>query len=118
MDDGEVSLERRVEVAEEAHLTHARTAVQNDQRRIGDVLSADHHPLIDPAETYVLGLRDAVREDVAIWPRVWICPRRGMCIASVLASPHLRKNGWGAAGSGDGPGAAFRISGTPRGGLT
>jgi hypothetical protein len=77
MDDGEVSLERRVEVAEEAHLTHARTAVQNDQRRIGDVLSADHHPLIDSAETYVLGLRDAVREDVAI------CPAEGFGVAKM-----------------------------------
>jgi hypothetical protein len=42
--------------------------MQNDQRRIGDVLAADHHPLIDPAQTYVLDLRDAVQEHVAVWP--------------------------------------------------
>ena len=44
MHDREMSLERRVEVAEEAHLAHARTTVQHDQRGIGDVLAADHHP--------------------------------------------------------------------------
>ena len=76
MDDGEVPLERGIEMAEEAHLTDARTTVQNDQGGIGDVLSADHHPLIDPAQTDVLDLRDAVREDIAIWPSERRTPAR------------------------------------------
>ena len=50
----------------------SRTAMQNDQGRIGDVLPADHHPLIDPAKANVLGLRDAVDEDVAVWTPEWL----------------------------------------------
>jgi hypothetical protein len=59
VDQGEVSLERRVEVAKEAGLAESRPAVQQDEWRVHDVLTADQHPLVDPTETVVPGFGNA-----------------------------------------------------------
>jgi hypothetical protein len=50
VDDGEDPFERRIKETEEARLAPARPAVQEDQRRVGDALSSDENPLVDPAE--------------------------------------------------------------------
>jgi hypothetical protein len=70
-DDGEVSLGRGVVAAEEAHFTHARTAVEDDQRRIADIFPADQHPLINPAEARIPGLRNTVVDEGALMARLY-----------------------------------------------
>ena len=47
VDDSEPILQFGVEVPEEARLAEARSAVQVDQRRVGQVAAADQHPPTD-----------------------------------------------------------------------
>ncbi len=69
VDDGEALFERRVEVTKQTHLAEARPAMQKDQRRIGEALAADHHPLIDTAEPEIGDLRDAAGNGLAPRPK-------------------------------------------------
>jgi len=65
VDDGEVLLQVGIEVTQQPRLGEARPSVQMDQRWIGEVLAADHHPLIAATQPVVAGLGDAVRQDLA-----------------------------------------------------
>jgi hypothetical protein len=42
--------------------------MQKDQGRVCDALAADHDPLINPAPTEIVDLRDAVRQDLDLGP--------------------------------------------------
>jgi hypothetical protein len=66
IDDGEALLQRRIEVTEEKHLRESWPAMQKDQRWIGQALAADHHPLIDPAQTKIADFRDAPRKHLTV----------------------------------------------------
>src|SRR6478672_1214807 len=52
--------------------------MQKDQDGIGDVLAADHHPLLDAAKTEISRFRDAAGEHAAIGGF------EGWCLARVL----------------------------------
>jgi hypothetical protein len=51
----------------------ARPAIQQDQERIGSVLSPDHHPLIAPAQVQIADLADASKQD-----STRVCPNGGV----------------------------------------
>jgi hypothetical protein len=86
VDDREDPLERRVEVAEERRLAQPRPPVQEDQRRVGDALATDHHPLIEPAEPAIRDLGDAAGHELTVWPAE---RRRPSQVPHALASVSL-----------------------------
>ena len=53
-------------MAEQTHLRESWSAVQENQNWIRDGLTADHHPLIEPAKTKVIDLRNAAWHGVAV----------------------------------------------------
>jgi hypothetical protein len=66
VNDREGRFQRRVEVPEERRFGHPWPAVEDDQGRVGDVLAANHHPLIDSAQSHQGGLGDAARKPPAV----------------------------------------------------
>ena len=48
-------------------LGEARPSVQQEQRRIGEALAPDQHPLIDPAKAEIVDLRDTAANHPAVW---------------------------------------------------
>jgi hypothetical protein len=52
----------------------ARPAMQQDEKRIGGVLSPDHHPLIDPAQMQIADLGDASKQDLRVCPNGGVFP--------------------------------------------
>jgi hypothetical protein len=71
VDDGELFFQIRVEVTEESRLAEPGSAVQMDERRVGDVLAADHHPLVDTAQSAVADLGDTFLHDPARGRAKW-----------------------------------------------
>ena len=68
VDSGEARLKRRIEATEQRRLPKPWPAVQEDQRRAGDALAADHHPLVKPAQPTISDLGDAAGHDLPVWP--------------------------------------------------
>jgi hypothetical protein len=78
-------------VTEEARLAEPRSAVQQDQRWVGDALAGNHHPLIEPAESPIRDLGDAAGHDLALRPTErWRVSQMSYALAPVPLSPYTK----------------------------
>jgi hypothetical protein len=86
----------------------ARSAMQQDQKRIGGVLSPDHRPLIDPAQMQIADLGDTSKQDLTR-----VCPNGGVFTLCLCSNNRMITNLLGAA-TGDAPDESETASRAPR----